>query len=100
MMPGEPEDASSRWNRRSLTAALSDQERAVEEGARVLAKWIGYAWDGLSERDISAEYPDWVGHSSLNMQGGKPALRKVAAAILSLAATRSGSATGQKGCGE
>ena len=30
MMPGEPEDASSRWNRRALTAALSEQERALE----------------------------------------------------------------------
>jgi hypothetical protein len=70
----------------------------IEEGAKVLAQWIRYAWDGLPDQDISAEYPDWSynGIGSLSMQGGKPALRKVAAAILALAATRSGSATTQK----
>lgn len=59
---------------------------AVEDGAKILAKWLGYDWDGLSDRDISDNYPDWafngIGHKGL--QGGKPALRKVAASILAL----------------
>jgi len=77
-----------------------DSAEVIEEGAKILAKWIGYAWDGLSDRDISAECKDWAynGIGALGMQGGKPALRKVAASVLALAATRSGSATGQKGC--
>jgi len=75
-----------------------DSAEVIEEGAKILAKWIGYAWDGLSDRDISAEYKDWAynGIGALGMQGGKPALRKVAASILALAASRSGSATTAK----
>lgn len=78
-----------------------DSAEVIEEGAKILAKWIGYAWDGLSDRDISAEYKDWAynGIGALGMQGGKPALRKIAASILALAATRSGSATTQTGTG-
>lgn len=81
-----------------LSREGEDSAEVVEEGAKILAKWIGYAWDGLSDRDISAEYKDWAysGSGALSMQGGKPALRKVAAAILALAATRSASATTQK----
>jgi hypothetical protein len=56
----------------------------VDAAARILATWIGYSWDGLSDRDISAEYPDWArnGIGDLHMQGGKPALRRVVTAIL------------------
>ena len=76
-----------------------DSAEVIEEGAKILAKWIGYAWDGLGERDISADYRDWSynGIGALSMQGGKPALRKVASSILARAATRSGSATDAKG---
>lgn len=76
-----------------------DSAEVIEEGAKVLAHWIRYAWDGIPDQDISAEYPDWSynGIGSLRMQGGKPALRKVAAAILALAATRSASATSASG---
>lgn len=68
-------------------ASLSARDDAlVEDGAKIIADWIGYAWEGLGDRDISAEFPDWAydGIMSLQMQGGKPALRKVAAAILAL----------------
>lgn len=62
---------------------------AVEEGAKIIASWIGYAWDGLGERDISDQYPDWSynGIGSRGMQGGRPALRKIAAKILALQKT-------------
>lgn len=59
----------------------------IEAAARVLARWINYAWDGLHDRDISAEFPDWAynGIGSLSMQGGKPALRRVAREMMEAA---------------
>ncbi len=62
-------------------------ESHVEAAAKVLADWIGYDWEGLGDRDISPEYPDWAynGIGDLGMQGGKPALRKVVLAMLSAA---------------
>jgi hypothetical protein len=49
--------------------------QSIDSAAQALATWLGYAWDGLSDRDISAEYPDWAfnGIGALHMQGGKPA---------------------------
>lgn len=78
---------------RSLSNEGEIDEAAIEAGAKILAKWICYAWEGLSDRDISGEFPDWArnGIGALGMQGGKPALRKVSAAILALS-TRKGSA--------
>lgn len=60
----------------------------VEAAAQVLAAWIGYSWDGLHDRDISAQCRDWAysGSGDLGMQGGKPALRRVARAMLDAAA--------------
>jgi len=56
-------------------------EESLEKAAQDLAGWLGYDWDGLDDRDISAQFPDWsvngIGH--LSMQGGKPALRKIVA---------------------
>ena len=70
----------------SITAQAGVVRRVadVDAAARILATWIGYSWDGLSDRDISAEYPDWArnGIGDLHMQGGKPALRRVVTAIL------------------
>jgi hypothetical protein len=60
------------------TSKITDEQ--VEMGAKKLAEWIHYSWDGCGERDISAEYPDWT--SDGGMQGGKPALRKIARSIL------------------
>ncbi|QWY83684.1 hypothetical protein [Rhizobium phage RHph_X2_26] len=59
---------------------------AVEAGAMILADWLGLAWDGLADRDISDMWPDWSfdGLGRKNMQGGQPALRKVAARVLAL----------------
>ena len=69
----------------------------VEEGAKILAKWLRYAWDGLQDRDISAEYPDWTHNSfgGYQLQGGKPALRKVASAILALSSPLSAGDAGE-----
>ena len=51
-----------------------------DAGAKILADWFGYAWDGLDDRDISERYPDWT--PSRSLQGGKPALRKIVRRIL------------------
>jgi len=72
-----------------------DSAEVIEEGAKLLAAWFKHSWDGLGDRDISGIYPDFA--KIPHFQGGKPALRKIAAAILALAATRSDSATGQSG---
>lgn len=56
-----------------------------EQIAREIAKWIRYSWDGLGDMDISDKYPDWSrnGIGDLHMQGGKPALFKLARRIVS-----------------
>ena len=60
---------------------------SVETAARVLATWLGTTSDGQSDRDISPEFHDWCfdGVGNLKMQGGKPALRRVAVAMLAAA---------------
>lgn len=59
----------------------------VEAAAKALAAWLGQGWDGQHDRDISADFSDWCfdGAGNLKMQGGKPALRRAAAAILAAA---------------
>lgn len=58
----------------------------LEAAGAILAKWLGYSWNGLSKDDISDRFPDWafngVGHKSL--QGGRPAIRKVLGEILAV----------------
>lgn len=61
----------------AVCKAPSDE--AVEAAAKKLCSWIGYAWEGVGEMDISNDYPDWC---SDGMQGGKPALRKISRAML------------------
>jgi hypothetical protein len=56
---------------------------AVEEGAKLLAAWFRYDWNGMGDRDISAEFRDFA--KLPDFQGGRPALRKMAARILALA---------------
>jgi hypothetical protein len=64
-------------------------KEAVEAAAKMLSAWIGYSWDGLNDRDISDRYPDWNYSGCKGFQGGKPALRKIAAQLLeALAAER------------
>lgn len=62
-------------------------DRQVEAAAKVICAWIRYSWDGVEERDISDRFSDWAynGVGSLGMQGGKPALRRVARAALEAA---------------
>jgi hypothetical protein len=62
-------------------------DSVVEAAAKEIAAWINYAWDGLHDRDISGQYPDWCynGIGDLSMQGGKPALRRIARAALTAA---------------
>ncbi|MFQ6183606.1 hypothetical protein ACLMJV_16885 [Sinorhizobium meliloti] len=92
---------SREWNDRSCLIDKPEAGEAehdvVEEGAKILAKWLRYAWDGLQDRDISAEYPDWTHNSfgGYQLQGGKPALRKVASAILALSSPLSAGDTGE-----
>ncbi len=60
---------------------MTDEPRTtVDAAAQRLASWLGLAWDGLHDRDIIAEWPDWVfgGDGHKHMQGGKPALRRIA----------------------
>lgn len=54
-----------------------------DAAAKELCKWIGYSWEGYDERDISDRFPDWA--PSGNMQGGRPALRKVTKRMLAAA---------------
>ena len=73
---------------RSPSVRMDDE--MVETGAKLIAGWINYSWEGLGERDNSSEYPDWAfnGIGSLHMQGGKPACRRLAKAILQAALTK------------
>ena len=73
---------------------MADDPPSIEAAARVLAAWLGHAQVGQHDRDISPEFPDWCfdGAGNLKMQGGKPALLRVAAAMLAAA---QGAATGQ-----
>jgi len=68
----------------------SDRVPGCEAPARVLAEWLGYAWDGLHDRDISNRYPDWVYDDigGKKFQGGRPALRRVAQAMLAAATVK------------
>lgn len=74
----------------------SDRVPGCEAPARVLAEWLGYAWDGLHDRDISNRYPDWVYDDigGKKFQGGRPALRRVAQAMLATATVKSGLTVG------
>jgi len=79
-----------------MLRALAAEKEAADRGpgceaaARVLAEWFGYAWDGLHDRDISNRYPDWVydGIGGKKFQGGRPALRRVAQAMLAAATVK------------
>jgi hypothetical protein len=60
----------------------------VEQAAKLLSEWLGYDWDGLGDRDISAEWPDWTyGFNGRSLQGGKPAVRRMAARVLDATTT-------------
>jgi hypothetical protein len=63
-------------------------EQAIEAGAKAVAKALGYAWEGLNDRDISVRFPDihFSLMGGLNLQGGKPACRRFAKAVLEAAA--------------
>lgn len=63
-------------------AGVQITDEAVEVAAPLVAEWIGYAWAGLGNRDISYEYADWAGGK---MQGGKPACRRLVKRILKAA---------------
>lgn len=56
--------------------------RDGEVGARLLAKWISYDWDGLC-KDGHKGFPQWAfnGIGALHYQGGKQGLRNLAKAI-------------------
>jgi len=54
----------------------------IEAGAKILAAWLGYSWEGMPDRDISDRFRDFARPGEF--QGGKPALRKMAARILGL----------------
>lgn len=58
---------------------MSIDEKALEAAAKKLAAWIRCDYDDLSDRDISADYPDWT---ASGLQGGKPAVRKAAQKIV------------------
>lgn len=51
----------------------------VEAAARVIGAWVRHDWDGLRDQDISDRFADWHGST---LQGGKPALRRVARSAL------------------
>lgn len=60
----------------------------IDAAAKALAKWIGYAWDGLSEgRIIDKGFRPWhYSHAGgKQFQGGKEDLRDMARHIADLA---------------
>lgn len=61
---------------------MTPTEAEGEEGARLLAEWINYDWDGLRE-DGARGFPQWAhdGIGALRYQGGKQGLRNLAKAI-------------------
>lgn len=63
-------------------AEITD-EMDVDAGAKLLAKWIRYDWEGLRE-DGPKGFPQWAhnGIGTLHYQGGKQGLRDLAASIV------------------
>lgn len=59
-----------------------------DAGAKILAKFIGLAWDGITPDARPEGYPMWGGSGSgaKTYQGGKEGLREIAAAIAQQAA--------------
>lgn len=59
-------------------------KKALEAAAIELSSWIRCGWEYLDDIDISDRFPDWacngIGH--LHMQGGRPAVRKAAARVI------------------
>lgn len=58
-----------------------------DTGAKLLARWIGYAWEGLQEGRIADRgYPQWAfnGLNHRQFQGGKQDLRDLAAEIVAV----------------
>jgi hypothetical protein len=52
-----------------------------DAGAKLLAEWMGYSWEGLSDGRIGDRgFPQWP--ASGHYQGGKQDLRDLAAAIV------------------
>ncbi len=86
---GDLRRAAEAYAALSAQSAIAEPNSAehVEEAAKLLCSWIGYAWEGCGDMDISDEYPDWAynGIGTKDMQGGKPALRKIARAMLAAA---------------
>lgn len=61
-------------------------EKQIEAAAKAIANWCGYSWEGLNDRDISDNYPDWVNSSfGREPQGGKPGFRRAARTALEAA---------------
>lgn len=60
-----------------------------DAGAKIIAKWLGFAWDGLSEGRISEKGFPIFPLTDYKFQGGKQDLRDLAEAILSAAPTAS-----------
>jgi hypothetical protein len=63
---------------------------ALDAAAETLAAWLGLAWEGLHDSDISGDWPDWSwnGIGQKQMQGGRPALRRVAQKMMEAARAR------------
>jgi hypothetical protein len=99
---GIAEHAYPEWERRVRAAGIhfvNDPEAAlndtrapgecVEQASKLLSEWLGYAWDGLGDRDISADWPDWTyGFNGRSLQGGKPAVRRIVERVLDAANAR------------
>lgn len=69
------------------TPATNVKPEAIEDAAKMLCEWIGTSWDGAGKKDLQGQYSDWA-HSSfggLKLQGGQPALRRIAARMLAIA---------------
>lgn len=65
----------------ALAAAPSVED--VDAGAKVLAKFIGYSWEGLTQDARPKGFPMWAydGIGQKHYQGGKEGLREIATAI-------------------
>lgn len=64
-----------------------DNPDHLDEGAKALAKWIGYKWEGITEGRIGDRgFDQWcfngMGHKQF--QGGKQDLRDLAKKIATL----------------
>jgi hypothetical protein len=74
--------------RMGMTATSEDlpDDDKVDRIARRLSEWLVEEWYGLGKKHVSDERPEWTWDGGFDLEGGKTALRKIAAELIEIAA--------------